>query len=148
MSIQKCFLPLRNVSAIPGTFRGLNRPRPTQPSPFVSTLFKPLDSFLDAHNIPKDVVTRWRIIVSESICISYQTNMSEMLLRTKQVVESLRRYGKNRGNSNTGGATDEENIKQQCQLDVELFRAELKNQGCDIESMQAYRELQDVLLTY
>jgi hypothetical protein len=103
---------------------------------------------MDAHNIPKDVVTRWRIVVSESICISYQTNMSEMLLRTKQVVESLRRYGKNKSNSIAGGVTDEENIKLQCQLDVDCFGTELENQGCIIESMRSFINLQDVLLTY
>lgn len=134
----QCSEPLVAVKGVAATYRMTNRPPPTQASPFVGTILRPLKEFTDsfANRIPPQVGSDWKRRVVASVAEKYFIAVSELIETVQRTEEAL----KNRKARRTaaGGMSDGEKVKLQLLLDQREFSSNVIEIGIptDIEYVQ------------
>ncbi|GKZ01234.1 hypothetical protein MPSEU_001074500 [Mayamaea pseudoterrestris] len=128
---KKCAQPLAAVKGVAATYRMTNRPPPTQASPFVGTVLRPLKEFIDefGHRIPDRVGSKWKHQIVATIAEQYALAVEELIstVQRTEVALNSRRTRK----SATGGMRDGEKVKLQVFLDYEQFTKSLEDVGVD-----------------
>ncbi|KAG2146390.1 oligomeric golgi complex component, COG2-domain-containing protein [Suillus bovinus] len=148
---RRCCDALLPVRSIPSQFRAMSNKRlPSEPSYFAPTILRPVKIFFGigtvggpGERLKEELLRNVSNDVVESVCQRYIQYLTAM----KKTEESLRRLkkGKKSTLSLFGSATagkddgkDEERIRVQMILDVEAFKTEGETLGVDMQSMNSF----------
>jgi conserved oligomeric Golgi complex subunit 2 len=127
----KCSNPLAAVKGVAATYRMTNRPPPTQASPFVGTILRPLKEFQDefASRTPDRVGSKWKEQIVISVADRYSAAVDELITTVQRTEVAL----KNRKAKRTavGGMSDGEKVKLQLFLDYKAFSEYVREVGVD-----------------
>jgi len=119
----RCCAPLSAVKGVAATYRMTNRPPPTQASPFVSTILRPLQEFDAAYasRTPPQIGDGWKRQVIESVSEKYAVAVEELIATVKRTEEALKSRKTRR--MMAGGMSDGEKVKLQLFLDHREFES-------------------------
>ena len=146
--IQKCSSPLLAVKGIAATYRMTNRPPPTQPSPFVNAILRPLHdfnksisdripSFLDLDD--QSSSQYWKKSIVDVISERYSTAVSELIETVQRTEEALKNRKARRAMA--GGMSDGEKVRLQLYLDQKAFVLSVQGVGIEIETVEGVSKL-------
>jgi len=144
----RCTAPLSAVKGVAATYRMTNRPPPTQASPFVHTILRPIREFIStfaAGKTPAQVGSGWKVNIVSTVAEGYGVAVAE-LIETVQRTEEALKNRKARGNRMASGGggkmmSDGEKVKLQLYLDREEFVRCVEEVGVDSELVEGVREL-------
>jgi hypothetical protein len=155
---KQCSPPLTAVKGVAATYRMTNRPPPTQASPYVRMILRPLMEFsekFESRTSPQ-IGNEWKEIILTTISQKYSVAVEELLetvRRTEEALSSRRGMGA-RARAGAGGApaisggalTDGQKVKLQVYLDFQAFLSDitalgLPEQGMYMEGVAKLQEL-------
>ena len=118
----QCCAPLSAVKGVAATYRMTNRPPPTQASPFVSTILRPLAEFDKTYmsRTPPEIGNEWKCTVISSVSDKYSLAVEELIATVKRTEEALK--GRATRRTMAGGMSDGEKVKLQLFLDHREYR--------------------------
>ena len=127
----QCCTPLSAVKGVAATYRMTNRPPPTQASPFVATILRPLKEFDDAYasRTPPQIGDGWKRQVIEAVSDKYSLAVEELIATVKRTEEALKSRKTRR--MMAGGMSDGEKVKLQLYLDHKQFKTHVEELGVD-----------------
>lgn len=142
----KCSGPLAAVKGVAATYRMTNRPPPTQASPFVGTILKPVKDF-DAEfesRTPMRVGTQWKENIMVTVADRYSIAVEELISTVARTEVAL----KNRKARKTaaGGLSDAEKVKLQLFLDYKAFRDHMQEIGVDPSAVGGIDKLRQLTI--
>lgn len=156
---RRCCDALLPVRSIPSQFRAMSNKRlPSEPSYFAPTILRPVRIFFGVgtvsgpgERLKEELLRTVSTNVVETVCQRYIQYLTAM----KKTEESLRRLkkGKRSTLSIFGSAAgkddgkDEERIRAQMILDVEAFKTEGEALGVDMQSMDSFIALDQMVRT-
>ena len=150
--LQQCTDLLKHVRGITATYRMTNRPMPSRPSHYVSSVLRPLDdlqkSFRQTQVSPQ-LMNELRDYVAQKVTIKYDETAVDLLRTVHQTESSLKRLKEKQVSAQGGGqgkdgkASDAEKICLQLFLDVQEYGNQLSRLGMDVneESNPEYCKL-------
>ncbi len=117
-----CCTPISAVKGVAATYRMTNRPPPTQASPFVATILRPLQEFDNAYasRTPPQIGDDWKRTVVSSVSEKYSIAVEELIATVKRTEEALKSRTTKR--MMAGGMSDGEKVKLQLFLDNAEFK--------------------------
>ena len=123
----QCCTPLSAVKGVAATYRMTNRPPPTQASPFVATILRPLQEFDDtyASRTPPQIGNDWKCTVISSVSDKYSIAVEELIATVKRTEEALKSRKTRR--MMAGGMSDGEKVKLQLFLDHKEFKKQVES---------------------
>ncbi|KAI8912729.1 hypothetical protein EDD86DRAFT_202129 [Gorgonomyces haynaldii] len=122
----QCTEPLeRFVMGVPAQYRRTNKDSPQEPSAFLQMLFQPMETALGSVDLEETSV--WRQKIVSNIADQFASSVQQMLESVKRTEESLKKFKKK--TTVTSGASDEDKIRMQVQLDIEAVDQKLKQNG-------------------
>jgi hypothetical protein len=129
--VSKCCGPLGAVKGVAATYRMTNRPAPTQASPFVSTILRPLQQFNDEfrHKIPPHIGIMWKISVVNTVANRYSVAVEELIATVQRTEVALQNRRARR--TVAGSMSDGDKVKLQLYLDYEEFSKAVQGVGID-----------------
>jgi len=118
----QCCAPLSAVKGVAATYRMTNRPPPTQASPFVATILRPLQEFDKSYasRTPPQIGDGWKRSVVSSVSDKYSLAVEELNATVKRTEEALK--GRATRRTMAGGMSDGEKVKLQLFLDHREFK--------------------------
>ena len=146
--LQQCVDFLKHVRGITATYRMTNRPMPSRPSHYVSSVLRPLGE-LQKSSVSGDLMAELRDFVARKVTAKYDET-AEDLLRTVQQTESSLKRLKERQTQGAGEvegaaakASDADKIRLQLFLDVQEYGRQLEKLGIDLgrEATPEYHDL-------
>lgn len=131
----QCSKPLSAVKGVAATYRMTNRPPPSQPSPFVASILRPLRDFdkTYASRTPPQVGDEWKQKVIEEVSSKYSVAVEELIATVKRTEEALKNRKTRR--MMVGGMSDNEKVKLQLFLDQREFKSSVEDVGIKPESI-------------
>lgn len=140
--IAKCCGPLAAVKGVAATYRMTNRPPPTQSSPFVPTILRPLREFNDAfrRKIPPTVGIQWKISIVNTVAQRYAMAVEELIATVQRTEVALQNRRARR--TVAGGMSDGEKVKRQLFLDYKEFSKNVQNVGVEPNVVEGILKLQ------
>lgn len=133
-----CCTPISAVKGVAATYRMTNRPPPTQSSPFVATILRPLQEFDNAYasRTPPQIGDDWKRTVISSVSDKYSIAVEELIATVKRTEEALKSRTTKR--MMAGGMSDGEKVKLQLFLDNAEFKKHVEQLlGTDGTSSEA-----------
>jgi len=137
--ITNCSAPLSAVKGVAATYRMTNRPPPTQPSPFISTILRPLQTFIQNHStrmiIPTSTTSSWKQTTIKEVTSKYHVAIQELIETVKRTEVALKNRKSKKpmfGSTANGGMTDGEKVRLQLLLDYRAFRKSVQDMGVDV----------------
>ena len=129
-----CCTPLSAVKGVAATYRMTNRPPPTQASPFVATILRPLQEFNDAFasRTPPQIGDDWKRTVIASVSEKYSVAVEELIATVKRTEEALK--SRKTRKMLVGGMSDGEKVKLQLFLDHREFKKQVESLLGDVEN--------------
>ncbi len=142
--IEKCSGVLGAVKGVVATYRMTNRPPPTQASPYVKTILRPLKEFSDevSLRIPDYVGNKWKVAVLTEITSRYSAAVEELITTVRRTEVALQNRRTRRVAS--GGVSDGDKVKLQLFLDIESFCRDMQEVGVDPSSVTGITKLKDL----
>jgi hypothetical protein len=140
----KCAGPLAGVRGVAATYRMTNRPPPTQASPFVVSILRPLKEFDQefSNRTPERVGSRWKQQIVVAISDRYAVAVEE-LIATVQRTEAALQSRRTRRTS-AAGMSDGEKVKLQLYLDFQTFSQSVQEVGVDPATVIGLSKLRDL----
>lgn len=137
----QCCTPLAAVKGVAATYRMTNRPPPTQASPFVATILKPLQEFdtTYASRTPPQIGEEWKCQVIMTVSDKYSVAVEELIATVKRTEEALKSRKTRR--MMAGGMSDGEKVKLQLYLDHKEFKSNVEELGVDADSIEGLFKL-------
>jgi phosphoenolpyruvate carboxylase len=119
-----------------------NRPPPTQPSPFVPTILRPLVNFIAEfrHRIPPPVGIRWKIAIVSIVAERYSAAVEELIATIQRTEVALQSRRARR--TVAGGMSDGEKAKLQLNLDFKEFVKSVQLVGVDPATVEGVIKLE------
>jgi hypothetical protein len=117
----KCSDPLAAVKGVAATYRMTNRPPPTQASPYVATVLRPLKQFISEFDqrTPDRVGSRWKHQIVATVSDRYATAVDDLLTTVQRTEVALNSRRARRVTA--GGMSDGDKVKLQVYLDCEKY---------------------------
>uniref|UniRef100_A0A7R9ZUC0 COG complex component COG2 C-terminal domain-containing protein n=1 Tax=Pseudo-nitzschia arenysensis TaxID=697910 RepID=A0A7R9ZUC0_9STRA len=142
--IEKCSGVLGAVKGVVATYRMTNRPPPTQASPYVKTILRPLKEFSDevSLRIPDYIGNKWKVAVLTEITSRYSVAVEELITTVRRTEVALQNRRTRRVAS--GGVSDGDKVKLQLFLDFEAFCRDMQEVGVDPSSVTGITKLKDL----
>jgi len=142
--IDKCSGVLGAVKGVVATYRMTNRPPPTQASPYVKTILRPLKEFSDevSLRIPDYVGNKWKVALLTDITDRYSVAVEELITTVRRTEVALQNRRTRRVAS--GGVSDGDKVKLQLFLDFEAFCRDMQEAGVDPCSVTGITKLKDL----
>jgi len=140
----KCSGPLAAVKGVAATYRMTNRPPPTQASPFVSTILRPLKEFDKefANRTPHHVGDNWKQLIVNTVAERYSAAVEELIDTVQKTEVALQNRRARRAVS--GGMSDGDKVKLQLYLDCQEFARNVQEVGVDLASVEGIAKLQSL----
>jgi hypothetical protein len=128
---KQCTAPLAAVKGVAATYRMTNRPPPTQASPFVHTILRPLSEFeiSISKRVPTQVGLQWKKHIVDTVSEEYSSAVSELMDTVQKTEEALKNRKVRRAVA--GGMSDGEKVRLQLYLDQEAFSKFAEEVGVD-----------------
>jgi hypothetical protein len=138
---EKCSGPLAAVKGVAATYRMTNRPPPTQASPFVATILRPLKEFSTefSHRKPDYIGDDWKKWTVSIVTERYSAAVEELLTTVQRTEVALQSRRARRVAS--GGISDGDKVRLQSYLDVQEFFRLMEEAGVNPESIEAVAKL-------
>lgn len=142
--IDKCSGVLGAVKGVVATYRMTNRPPPTQASPYVKTILRPLKEFSAeiSLRIPDYIGNKWKVAVLTDITDRYSVAVEELITTVRRTEVALQNRRTRRNIS--GGVSDGDKVKLQLFLDFEAFCRDMQAVGVDPSSVTGITKLRDL----
>lgn len=144
----KCCGPLAAVKGVAATYRMTNRPPPTQASPFVATILRPLNEF-DAEFKEKNpplVGLRWKQIVVSTVANRYSVAVEELIATVQRTEEALKNRRMARRTAAGGKMSDGEKVKLQLYLDCVAFSRHVEEAGVNVSNVEGVTKLKGLTI--
>lgn len=146
---EKCSAPLAAVKGVAATYRMTNRPPPTQASPFVATILRPLQNFLSefSSRTPEHVGLRWKQDIVVTVSDRYATAVEELISTVQRTEVALQRQNTRNRRARLAAAgvmSDGEKVKLQLFLDYVAFLKNLEEIGVNPKSVPGVSKLEDL----
>lgn len=143
--IEKCSGPLAAVKGVAATYRMTNRPPPTQASPFVGTILRPLKEFdLEFSNrTPDHIGSEWKNLIVTSITDRYCAAMEELIDTVKKTEVALQNRRATR-RAASGGISDADKVKLQLFLDYQQYSRHVDELGLDPTTIPGIAKLESL----
>ncbi|KAL7530708.1 hypothetical protein ACHAXR_003637, partial [Thalassiosira sp. AJA248-18] len=137
----QCCTPLSAVKGVAATYRMTNRPPPTQASPFVATILRPLKEFdtTYASRTPPQIGDDWKRQVIMTVSDKYSLAVEELIATVKRTEEALKSRKTRR--MMAGGMSDGEKVKLQLYLDHREFKSNVEELGVDASGIEGLVKL-------
>lgn len=137
----QCCIPLSAVKGVAATYRMTNRPPPTQASPFVATILRPLKQFdaTYASRTPPQIGDGWKYQVIGTVSEKYSVAVEELIATVKRTEEALK--SRKTRKIMAGGMTDGQKVKLQLFLDHKEFKSHVEELGVDAEGVEGLMKL-------
>lgn len=141
LMIEKCSGPLAAVRGVVATYRMTNRPPPTQASPYVGTILRPLKEFSNdfALRTPDHVGHHWKTLVLADVTERYSLAVEELITTVQRTEVALQNRRARRATS--GGISDGDKVKLQLYLDFQAFCRDVQELGVDPSSVKGIAKL-------
>jgi hypothetical protein len=138
---KKCSGPLAAVKGVAATYRMTNRPPPTQASPFVATILRPLKEFANefSYRKPDHIGDAWKIQTVTVVTERYSTAVEELLTTVQRTEVALQNRRARRATS--GGMGDGDKVKLQLYLDFQEFCRQIEGVGVNPASIEGVSKL-------
>ncbi|KAI3384932.1 hypothetical protein SNEBB_000121 [Seison nebaliae] len=127
----------KGINDIPRQYRRMNRPKPTNKSEYLSSVFDDIDQFMEKDE--KDILRKELVTECKSI---YKNRLVDMLEMLKQMEENLKRLKESRRqlnrdediNSSSEKMNDDDKIRLQINIDTKFIVEKLSSysQGMDL----------------
>jgi conserved oligomeric Golgi complex subunit 2 len=142
----KCSNPLAAVKGVAATYRMTNRPPPTQASPFVGTILRPLKEFQDefASRTPDRVGSKWKEQIIISVADRYSAAVDELITTVQRTEVALKSRKAKR--TAVGGMSDGEKVKLQLFLDYKAFVEHVREVGVDPSAVKGVDMLKQLTI--
>ncbi|KAL3788091.1 hypothetical protein HJC23_008153 [Cyclotella cryptica] len=142
--ISQCCVPLSAVKGVAATYRMTNRPPPTQASPFVATILRPLKEFDTTYSsrTPPQIGDGWKYQVIGTVADRYSVAVEELIATVKRTEEALKSRKTRR--MMAGGMSDGEKVKLQLYLDHMEFKSHVEELDVDVERVAGLVKLRDL----
>mmetsp|Transcript_13511 Transcript_13511/g.31764 ORF Transcript_13511/g.31764 Transcript_13511/m.31764 type:complete len:821 (-) Transcript_13511:438-2900(-) len=142
--IDKCSGVLGAVKGVVATYRMTNRPPPTQASPYVKTILRPLREFIDevSLQVPEHIGNQWKVAVITDITDRYAVAVEELITTVRRTEVALQNRRTRRVAS--GGVSDGDKVKLQLFLDFEAFCEDMKEVGVDPSIVEGVSKLKEL----
>lgn len=139
----QCLVPLASVKGVAATYRMTNRPPPTQASPFVPTILRPVQAFATkfANRIPI-TGAHWKHAIAVTVADKYATAVDELLATIQRTEHALRNRRGRRNVGSGNGMSDGEKVKLQLYWDVESFSESVRSLGLEPTSIVGVSRLE------
>ena len=143
----QCCRPLSAVKGVAATYRMTNRPPPTHPSPYVSTILRPLQEFDNEfeNRVPIEFQSSYKSNIVGHVSESYCKAVEELIVTVKQTEQALRKRKARR--TVAGGMSDGEKVMQQIRLDLDDFRNSVTSLSLEPESFEGIEKIQSLLIS-
>ena len=139
---QQCSTPLAAVKGVAATYRMTNRPPPTQASPFVHTILRPVQQFATEQKIPERIGAQWKHTIVVRVAERYATAVADLLATIQRTEQALKnRRGRRQVK---GGLSDGEKVKLQLYWDVRSFTESVEALGLKPQSIVGVTQLEDL----
>jgi hypothetical protein len=141
LMIEKCSGPLAAVRGVVATYRMTNRPPPTQASPYVGTILRPLKEFSNDFSLrtPDQVGNNWKMLVLDDVTNRYSVAVEELITTVQRTEVALQSRRTRRAAS--GGISDGDKVKLQLYLDFQAFCRDVQELGVDPSSVKGVARL-------
>ncbi|EIN11926.1 COG complex component [Punctularia strigosozonata HHB-11173 SS5] len=148
------------VKGIPAQVRmSQNRKPPTDPSPFVTTILRPVKAFFAVDGPGEALKDSYLREVTEEVFDHALARYTSYVSQWKKTEESLRRLQRGQKQSafslfsaasraagrNEGQVRDDERIRAQMIVDVEAFGTDAVSLGVNLEQSKAYKALRETV---
>jgi conserved oligomeric Golgi complex subunit 2 len=140
----KCSGPLAAVKGVAATYRMTNRPPPTQASPFVSTILRPVKE-LDTefcNRTPEYVGTQWKRLIVATVADRYAAAVEELIATVQRTEVALQNRRARR--TAAGGMSDGDKVKLQLYLDFQEFARTVEDVGVELSSIAGIAQLKSL----
>lgn len=141
---KKCSAPLAAVKGVAATYRMTNRPPPTQASPFVATILRPIKEFDKefCNRTPDRIGARWKQNIVTTIADRYAVAVEDLIATVKRTEVALR--SRNARRTAVGGMSDGEKVTLQLYLDCLAFAESIREVGLEPATIVGLSKLKDL----
>lgn len=140
---KRCSGPLAAVKGVAATYRMTNRPPPTQASPFVATILRPMSEFCAEfeNRTPAHLGDEWKLAIIGQVTERYAAAIEELITTVQRTEVALHRRTRRAA---SGGISDGDKVKLQLYLDFQEFCNHITNLQVDPSSVPALEKLRDL----
>ena len=137
----KCSGPLGAVKGVVATYRMTNRPPPTQASPYVGTILRPLKEFSRDFSLrtPDFIGDKWKALILTAVTDRYSVAVEELITTVQRTEVALQNRRTRRVAS--GGISDGEKVKLQLYLDFQAYCRDMQDLGVDPSTIAGINKL-------
>jgi hypothetical protein len=141
---EKCSGPLAAVKGVVATYRMTNRPPPTQASPYVGTILRPLKEFSRDFSLrtPEYVGSTWKTLILSAVTDRYSAAVEELIATVQRTEVALQNRRARRAAS--GGISDGDKVKLQLYLDFQAYARDVQELGIDPSTLEGIIKLQSL----
>jgi hypothetical protein len=138
---EKCSGPLAAVKGVAATYRMTNRPPPSQASPFIGTILRPLKEFCNefSNRTPDQIGANWKLLIVIAVTDRYSLAVEELITTVQRTEVALQNRRARRAAS--GGMSDGDKVKLQVYLDFLEFSRHVEGVGVDLSSVAGIAKL-------
>ena len=143
---KQCCIPLTAVKGVAATYRMTNRPPPTQASPFVGSILRPLKEF-DAtfsSRTPPQIGDKWKQQIVGAVSSKYSLAVEDLIATVKRTEEALK--SRKTRKMMAGGMSDGEKVKLQLLLDYRQFKTDVDELDLETDSIEGLVKLNQLTL--
>ena len=143
---KQCCIPLTAVKGVAATYRMTNRPPPTQASPFVGSILRPLKEF-DAtfsSRTPPQIGDKWKQQIVGAISSKYSLAVEDLIATVKRTEEALK--SRKTRKMMVGGMSDGEKVKLQLLLDYRQYKTDVDELDLETDSIEGLVKLNQLTL--
>jgi len=144
--MKQCCIPLTAVKGVAATYRMTNRPPPSQASPFVASILRPLKEF-DAtfsSRTPPQIGDEWKQQIVGAVSSKYSLAVEDLIATVKRTEEALK--SRKTRKLMAGGMSDGEKVKLQLLLDYRQYKKDVEELGLETDSIEGLVKLNQLTL--
>ena len=141
---KQCCTPLTAVKGVAATYRMTNRPPPTQASPFVASILRPLKEFDKSFSTrtPPQIGDTWKQQIVGAVSSNYSLAVEDLIATVKRTEEALK--SRKTRKMMAGGMSDGEKVKLQLLLDYRDFKKDVEELGLEAGSIEGIAKLNNL----
>ena len=141
---KQCCTPLTAVKGVAATYRMTNRPPPTQASPFVASILRPLKEFDKSFSTrtPPQIGDTWKHQIVGAVSSNYSLAVEDLIATVKRTEEALK--SRKTRKMMAGGMSDGEKVKLQLLLDYRDFKKDVEELGLEAGSIEGIAKLNNL----
>jgi len=138
---KQCCIPLTAVKGVAATYRMTNRPPPSQASPFVASVLRPLKEFdtTFSSRTPPQIGDVWKQKIVEAVSSKYSVAVEDLIATVKRTEEALK--SRKTRKMMAGGMSDGEKVKLQLLLDYRQYKKDVEELGLESDSIEGVVKL-------